>query len=252
LIPNDRPNDEDLGERAARVQSRIDAACVRAGRSPSEIKLIWVSKNHPRSRLVEAYTAGARLFGENRVQEVLEKFPLPENPETGKPLDYELHLIGHLQSNKARKALPLCAAIHSVDSPDLWQALNRLAGELGLTREVFLQVNTSGELQKSGFTAPGFLEVVATLPPAPHLRLMGLMTLGPAEGGPETARPCFQQLHRLLGELRAHPVLASRFPEARFLSMGMSGDFEVAVEEGAHYLRIGTALFGERSTGKVD
>ncbi len=235
-----------LRERAAEIQSRIRAACGRVGRDPAEIRLIWVSKNHPQARLVEACHAGARLFGENRVQEVLEKFPLPEDPETGKPLDYELHLIGHLQSNKARKALPLCAAVHSVDSPDLWQALDRIAGELGLRRDVFLQINTSRESQKSGFLPEDFLDVLAAFPLAPHLRLAGLMTLGPSEGGPEAARPCFRELRELLQKLRAHPVLAARFPEARFLSMGMSGDFEVAVEEGGHYLRIGTALFGER------
>ena len=220
------------------VQSRIHAACLRAGRDPAEIHLIWVSKNHPRERLLEAHAAGARLFGENRVQEVLEKFPLP--------LDYELHLIGHLQSNKVRKVLRLCSAIHSIDSPEIWQAVDRIAGELGLKRNVFLQVNTSRELQKSGFSADGFLEAVAVLPDAPNLRLLGLMTMGPTEGGGDATRRCFQELRRLLQGLEKHPILGPRFPEAHFLSIGMSGDFEMAVEEGAHFLRIGTALFGER------
>lgn len=232
---------------AAAVQARIQAACARSGRDPAEIRLIWVSKNHPREALFEAHEAGARLFGENRVQEVLEKFPLPPvNPRTGQPLDYELHLIGHLQRNKVRKVLRLCAAIHSIDSADLWQAVDRIAGEMDLKRDVFLQVNVSREPQKYGFSADGFLDAVAALPLSSNLRLAGLMTLGPAEGGIEAARSCFRELRGLLQTLRADPVLGPKFPEARRLSMGMSGDFETAVEEGAHFLRIGTALFGER------
>ncbi len=234
-------------ERAAEIQSRIEAACTRTGRDPSEIRLIWVSKNHPQERLIEAHAAGARIFGENRVQEVLEKFPLPQvNPITGQPFDYELHLIGHLQSNKVRKVLHLCSAIHSIDSPDLWETVNRLAGELNLKRDVFLQVNTSREPQKSGFPADGFLEVVAALSIAPHLRLVGLTTMGPADGNTEMTRACFRELRERLQSLRENAVLGARFPDARFLSMGMSGDFETAVEEGAHFLRIGTALFGKR------
>ncbi len=195
---------------------------------------------------MEAHAAGARLFGENRVQEVLEKFPLQPDPVTGKPLDYELHLIGSLQRNKVRKVLPLCSTIHSIDSPELWETVNRVAEELNLKPDVFLQVNTSRELQKSGFSADGFLDAVAALAPANHLRLVGLMTMGPADGNLEATRSCFRELRELLQTLHEHPVLGLRFPDAKFLSMGMSGDFEIAVEEGAHFLRIGTALFGER------
>ncbi len=231
---------------AEAVLSRIQSACARAKRDASEIRLIWVSKNHPQEKLIEAYAAGARLFGENRAQEVLEKFPLPSDP-TGKPLDYELHLIGHLQRNKVRKVLPLCTTIHSIDSTELWETTDRVAKEMNLRRDVLLQVNTSRESQKSGFPAESFLEAVAKLPSVSNIRLIGLMTMGPAEGDAEAARACFRELRELLRGLRENPLLGSRFPDARFLSMGMSGDFEIAVEEGAHFLRIGTALFGERT-----
>jgi pyridoxal phosphate enzyme (YggS family) len=234
----------DLKANAEAVLARIEAACRRANRDSAEIRLIWVGKNHPREKLLEAHALGGRLFGENRVQEALEKFPL--TAPDGSPLDHELHLIGHLQKNKVRKILPLCKAVHSVDSPELWQALDRVSGELGLCPDVFLQVNTSREPRKGGFAVENFVGAAAALPPAPNLRLVGLMTLGPLEGGPESARPCFRELRDLLDRLRNHPELESRFPDARFLSMGMSGDFEVAVEEGAHFLRIGTALLGAR------
>ncbi|HAP00055.1 MAG TPA: YggS family pyridoxal phosphate-dependent enzyme [Fibrobacteres bacterium] len=229
-------------DRSAEIQSRITSACQRVNRDPSEVRLIWVSKNHPQERLIDAYVAGARLFGENRVQEVLEKFPLP--PEQAP--EYGLHLIGHLQRNKVRKVLPLCTAIHSINSVELWEAVDRIAGELQLRPDVFLQVNTSQETQKSGFEPAGFLDAVAALPEALHLNLMGLMTMGPVEGGAEAARCCFRQLRELLEGLRGHAELSARFPNTRFLSMGMSGDFEVAVEEGAHFVRIGTSLFGSR------
>ncbi len=233
-----------FASRRARIEERLVAACRRANRDPQEIRVIWVSKNHPVSALIAAQAAGARLFGENRAQEVLEKFPL--RAADGTVLDHDLHFIGHLQRNKARKVLPLCTAVHSVDSAELWQTLERIAAELGIWREVFLQVNASAEPQKSGFAREGFLDAAAALPPAPHLRLVGLMTIGPA-GDPEAARPGFRALRECLHALHHQPALAARFPAARLLSMGMSGDFEMAVEEGAHYLRIGTALFGPRT-----
>lgn len=239
----DSPLTSTLSHNAAAIRARIDAACARANRNPTEVELIWVSKTHPVETLVAAHEAGAYLFGENRVQEVLEKFPLPAH-ENGTPRNYELHLIGSLQRNKVRKVLPLCTTIHSVDSLELWEAINRIAGELNVRRRVLIQVNTSGEVNKSGIAPEALLEVLATLPPAPHLDLVGLMTMGPVDGGAEAARPCFRQLSALLAEARArigdaHPLLSK-------LSMGMSGDFEVAVEEGAHYVRVGTALFGTR------
>jgi PLP dependent protein len=229
----------DLGRNRDAVEARIRAACGRAGRDPSGIRLIWVSKTHPRESILEALSLGARIFGENRVQEALEKFPLPE------PGAYELHLIGRLQKNKVRKILPLISAIHSVDSPDLLEAVDRIAGELGRRVDVFLQVNTSREPRKGGFEPDELSAWVRSLPrdaatrPWPHIRIVGLMTMGPLEGGPEMARPCFRELKALLASLRGHPAL----PDLAWLSMGMSGDFEIAIEEGADFLRVGTALF---------
>jgi pyridoxal phosphate enzyme (YggS family) len=213
------------------------------GRDAREVELIWVSKTHPVETILEAHEAGARIFGENRVQEVLEKFPLAR-PDGSPVEDYELHLIGSLQRNKVRKVLPLCTTIHSVDSAELWEAINRIAGEIGVRRRVLIQVNTSREANKSGVAPEALMDFIAALPAAPHLDLVGLMTMGPLEGGAEAARPGFRELAALLKDAQArfsdrHPLLAK-------LSMGMSGDFEIAVEEGAHYVRIGSALFGAR------
>jgi pyridoxal phosphate enzyme (YggS family) len=235
----------DLRRNRDAVESRLRAACIRAGRDPAEVTLIWVSKTHPRERIIEALALGARHFGENRVQEALEKFPLPASADSpADPAGYTLHLIGRLQKNKVRKILPLAGVIHSIDSLELLEAVDRIAGELGLRRDVYLQVNTSREPQKGGLE-PGDLPAVrAALKATPpkHLRLVGLMTMGPMEGGPEEARPCFRELRGHLADFRA----AGGFPEMVSLSMGMTGDFEVAIEEGSNVIRVGTGLFGHR------
>lgn len=240
-----------LSHNHADVLARIAAACARSGRDPHDqnngVALIWVSKTHPVETIVAANEIGARLFGENRVQEVLAKFPLPPRAEASGnpgPRDYELHLIGSLQRNKVRKVLPLCHTIHSVDTPELWEAINRIAGDIGVRRRVLIQVNTSREPNKSGVAPESLMDFMEDLPAAPHVDLVGLMTMGPLEGGPEAARPCFRELAELLAEARAR--FAARHPLLAKLSMGMSGDFEIAVEEGAHYVRVGTALFGGR------
>jgi pyridoxal phosphate enzyme (YggS family) len=225
------------------ILSRIAAAAARVHRDPHDVELIGVSKTHPVERILEAVDAGVRLLGENRVQEALDKFPLPPR-EDGTPRDYELHLIGSLQRNKVRKILPLCTTLHAVDSVELYEAINRITAELGVRRSVLLQVNTSREPNKSGFAPEAVLEVLETLPPAPHLDLIGFMTMGPVEGGPEAARPCFKELAALLATTKEK--FGDRYPLLAKLSMGMSGDFEIAVEEGAHYVRVGTALFGGR------
>lgn len=227
----------------AAIVARMEAACVRAGRSPKSVNLVWVSKTHPVEILLAACEAGAEIFGENRVQEVLEKFPLPPYPD-GKPRQVRLHLIGSLQRNKVRKVLPLCDAIHSIDGVELWQACDRIAGELDLRRDVFLQVNTSREAQKGGFAPEQFLATLAALPPAPNLRLIGLMTLAPMNGDLVAARACFKELRQMLEVARN--MHGTRFPLLNQLSMGMSGDFEIAIEEGATHIRVGTALFGHR------
>jgi pyridoxal phosphate enzyme (YggS family) len=242
-----------MKENFAAVDARIRAACARAGRDPADVRLIWVSKNHPREKAIEALSLGARIFGENRVQEALEKFPLP--PDAPGAPGHRLHLIGRLQKNKIRKILPLVSAIHSVDSVELLEAVNRIAGEEGLHPDVFLQVNTSREPAKGGFEPDTLLPALAALPPLPHLRIVGLMTMGPLEtpsgapAGPEEARACFRELKRLLQTARnqaAQNPAGAQLQDLAWLSMGMSGDFEVAIEEGADYIRVGTALFGAR------
>jgi len=238
-----------LAENFRSVDARIRAACARAGRDHSEVRLIWVSKNHPQAKVLEARALGARIFGENRVQEALEKFPLPGIAAE----DYELHLIGRLQKNKVRKILPLASAFHSVDSGDLLAAVDRIAGELGLRRDVFLQVNTSREPAKGGFEPAALLPFLAALPPLPNIRLVGLMTMGPLEtpagdpAGPEEARRCFRELRGLLQAARAASAPGGPLHDFAWLSMGMTGDFEAAIEEGAHFVRIGTGLFGARA-----
>lgn len=245
-----------LKENLLAVDGRIRAACARAGRDPVDVRLIWVSKNHPRDRLVEAMGLGARIFGENRVQEVLEKFPLPAPesyaPDTRPPI---LHFIGRMQKNKIRKVLPLAAAIHSIDSLDLLAAVDRVSGEIGVRTDIFLQVNTSREPAKGGFEPETLLSTLGALPPLPHVRLVGLMTMGPLEtasgepAGPEDARRCFRELAAMLEAARAQsayggPVPLGQLKDLAWLSMGMTGDFEVAIEEGAHFVRIGAGLFG--------
>jgi pyridoxal phosphate enzyme (YggS family) len=242
-----------LQENHREIDRRIRAACARAGRDPADVRLIWVSKNHPRERLVEAAALGARLFGENRVQEALEKFPLPAPgnlPGTPAP---ELHFIGRLQKNKIRKVLPLAAAIHSIDSVELLEAVDRIAGELGRRPDVFLQVNTSREPAKGGFEPEALIPALAALPVLRHARIVGLMTMGPLEtpdgkpAGPEEARRCFRELASMLQLARAMAVPGGPLKDLAWLSMGMTGDFEAAIEEGAHFIRVGTGLFGART-----
>jgi pyridoxal phosphate enzyme (YggS family) len=198
------------------------------------VTLLAVSKTVPPERLVEAIAAGQLLFAENRVQEA--------EPKIARVPGATWHLVGHLQSNKARRALELFEVIGSVDSLELAQRLDRLAGELGRERvSVYVQVNVDADPAKEGF-APERLETdLPALAGLPHLELLGLMTVGQLVPDPEQARPTFVRLRELSGRLRlAEPRLGAG------LSMGMSDDFEVAVEEGATLVRVGRALFGER------
>lgn len=251
---------EILSLNLAHVEARIEAACKRSGRNRSEINLIWVSKNNPQAKLLLAAKLGAKIFGENRVQEVLEKFPLPLT-DSSTPA---LHFIGRLQKNKIRKILASVSAIHSIDSVDLLLSVNRIAEELKVTPEVFLQINTSREIAKGGFEPESIAEEFSKIPLLSHLRIVGLMTMGPvaAENLDELslARNCFRELKQILlhyqGSLLPPPspegdrhasvnaLVPSPFQDLRWLSMGMTGDFEVAIEEGAHFIRVGTGLFG--------
>ncbi len=231
------PAASSIADRLAAIRERIAAAARSAGRDPSSILLIAVSKTFPIEAVREAYAAGHRDFGENKVQEGLQKIV------TSADLPIRWHLLGHLQTNKARKAAPAFATIHSVDSVDLLRKLDAAAAEAGRTPELLIQVDLAGEATKFGVApaeVPPLLEAAAALTSA---RVVGLMMLPPIPESPEDARPYFKRLRALRDEWLAAGVPA---PMLRELSMGMSADFEVAVQEGSTMVRVGTAIFGSR------
>jgi pyridoxal phosphate enzyme (YggS family) len=230
-----------ISQNIAEVRDRIAAAASRAGRPPEEIVLMAVSKTHPPEQIREAYNAGLRLFGENRVQEFAGKAQaLTDLAEA------EWHMIGHLQTNKAAKAAELFVAVDSVDSVKLAEKLDAAARFVGHKLGVLVEINVGGESAKSG-VAPDSRELEELLQAAPRLEALefrGLMTVLPFTDNPEEARPYFRKL-RDLQETIAKRRLPSITMNA--LSMGMSHDFEVAIEEGSTCIRVGTAIFGERS-----
>jgi len=216
------------------IRHKISASARRAGRDPSSVRLVAVSKTHPAGAVVDAAATGQTVFGESRVQEARDKIPAC-------PTGLEWHFIGHLQKNKVRQALPLFSFFHSIDSTALAEAVNRIAGETGQKVEGLLEVNVSGEGTKHGFTPDQLRAEFPALGKLPHLRIRGLMTMAPYSDNPEDARPFFRALRELRDELQsAH---GHSLPE---LSMGMSGDFEPAVEEGATLVRVGSSIFGAR------
>ncbi len=224
----------------ATIRERIEAAARRSGRDPDDITLVAVCKTFPAVAIVEAYEAGQRLFGENRVQEFADKFP-----QLAGLKDAEFHMIGHLQSNKAARAVEIFHAVDSIDSAKLAQRLNDAAQKLGKTLDVLIEINVGGEEAKSGL-APDSPEIDAILSQAPawtNLRIRGLMTVPPYTDDPEDARPYFRKLRELRDRLAARNLPSVNFDT---LSMGMSHDFEVAIEEGSTCVRIGTAIFGVR------
>lgn len=225
----------EIGPALDRVRERIAAACRAAGRSPDEVRLLLASKTQPEERILEARDAGASLFGENRVQELVRKArALGELP-------IEWHMIGHLQTNKVRQVLDWAQVIESVDRPSLVDALARELEKRDARVKVYLQVNTSGEETKSG-VAPEEAEALARrIVETGRLELEGLMTIARYTPDPEGARPCFRLLAQVRDRLRAQGL-----GELPALSMGMSGDLEVAIEEGATVVRVGSAVFGER------
>ena len=229
-----------ISENIARVHERIEAAARRASRSANEIALMAVTKTFPHERIREAYDAGLRLFGENRVQEFAVKAADLENLR-----EAEWHMIGHLQTNKAAKAAELFAAVDSVDSVKLAEKLDAVARRLGKKLGVLIEINVGGEGAKSG-VAPESGDLEQLLLEAPALEALefrGLMTVPPFTDDPEGARPFFRKLR----ELR-DAIAKRKLPQVSMeqLSMGMSHDFEVAIEEGSTCVRIGTAIFGER------
>ena len=235
--PAGSPDSPEVAGRLAAVQSRIAAACRRAGRPPDGVVLIGVSKTHPAPALEAAFRAGLRSFGENRVQEAAGKAAELTH------LDIDWHLIGPLQTNKVKAALDVFRTVHSVDRLRVAEALEREAAARGLRIPAFLEVNLGGEESKHGFSPEGLAEAVRPLADYEHLRVSGLMAIPPPGDSPEDSRLWFQRLRALRDDLAGRPEWAG-FPG--WLSMGMSDDFEVAVEEGATHVRVGTALFGRR------
>ena len=231
-----KPFETILGE----VKSRIAAACERVGRDPSEVEIIAVTKTHGAEVVKEAWDAGLRIVGENKVQEAAWKKPVSV---TG-PM---WHLIGHLQSNKVRKALELFDFFHSVDTAALADRMNAIAQDTGAAPHILLEVNVSGEKSKSGMKPDDVEPTVRhIMENCPRLTVEGLMTMAPFSENPEDARPYFRRLRELRDA--TEKSLGVGLPR---LSMGMSGDYEVAVEEGATWVRLGTVLFGERPKVKA-
>lgn len=218
------------------VKKRLDAAARRAGRDSAEVRLVAVSKTVPLVRLQEAVAVGQTLFGENYLQEAQPKIAALGNAA-------HWHFVGHLQTKKAKGVVGLFELIHSVDRLKLAQALDQAAAGLGRVQDILIQVNLAGEASKSGADPDDVADLLKEIGKLPHLRVMGLMTMPPWLDDPERVRPYFRALRELRDRLQELCLSASGLPE---LSMGMTGDFEVAVEEGATLVRVGTAIFGGR------
>ncbi len=227
---------ETVGERYRQVSGRVAAAARRAGRDPGAVRLVVVTKTQTPERVRATYDAGARVFGENYVQEAAAKIDVL-------PRDAEWHMIGHLQSNKARKAVDLFSWIHTVDRPSVGRALERAAGGAGGRVDVLLQVNVAGEASKSGASPDEAITLARRAGEWPHLQIRGLMAIPPFRADPEDARADFRALRALADRIREMGLPGVAMDE---LSMGMSHDFEVAIEEGATWVRVGSAIFGPR------
>lgn len=228
------------------VRGRIDAACERSGRSPEEVTLIAVSKTKPFSDIMEARAAGVIHFGENYVQELMQKQEqFAAGGETG-PIQW--HMIGHLQRNKVKYLIGRTALIHSVDSVPLAEQIEKEAAKKGQTVRILLEVNAAREESKWGFDFQSVFPAAGEISAFPHVRVLGLMTSAPYTEDPETNRLYFRDLSACAREMAAAKLLSVSDSNFRgpVLSMGMSGDYEVAVEEGATMVRVGTGIFGRR------
>ena len=225
-----------IAENIRSVEQRIQAACARAGRSRDEVTLICVTKTMPVTDLQEAYDEGQRNFGENRVQEITEKHPLL-------PDDIRWHMIGHLQRNKVKYLMDRVVMIHSVDSVALARTISKEAVKAGRTMDILLEVNAAGEESKFGLSYEEVLPLVREIAPLPGIHICGLMTVAPYTDDPETNREFFKKLRDLSVDIDQQSI---DNVSMHTLSMGMTGDFEVAIEEGATHIRVGTAIFGKR------
>jgi hypothetical protein len=223
-------------ERVDGIRQRIAEACDRCGRDPGQVVLLGASKSQPLGRMLEAWSAGVTVFGENRVQEAMAKMPcLPE--------EVDWHLIGPLQTNKVKKVVPRFSTVHSIDRIKLARALDQEAQRIDRIVDGFLEVNLGAEETKHGFLPDDLPQAAELLASLRSVRLVGLMAIPPHETEPEAIRTWFRQLRRLRDDLR--PTLGWQGSPG-CLSMGMSQDFEIAIEEGATHVRVGTALFGPR------
>lgn len=223
-----------IAEYLEAIHGRMADACTRSGRKPEAVELLAVSKTFPVEVIEEAVSAGQTLFGENKVQELLAKQP-------ALPSRLRWHIIGHLQSNKVRKVLPVVQAIHSVDSVELARDINRIGAELGLFPKVYLEVNVAAESTKYGFKPAALKQQLEELYAFDRLEIQGLMCIPPFEPNAELSRKYFVFLRGLRDELEK--IGGAPLPR---LSMGMSHDFEIAIEEGSTIVRVGSAIFGSR------
>lgn len=228
-----------IRQRLTGTKERIEAAARAAGRDPAEVRLLLATKTVPPEKVRVAIEAGADLVGENRVQEVRPKY------EALADLEYERHFIGHLQSNKVNALVPYVSCIESLDRLSLADRLQKRLEREGETREVLIQVNTSGEESKFGIDPAGAIEFVREVASRDALRVRGLMTIGLFAEDPEASRPSLRALRDTAERVREEAIAGVEMAE---LSMGMSGDLEVAIEEGATIVRVGSAVFGERQT----
>ena len=226
-----------VAENLEQVRKNIELACRKAGRDPKEVTLISVSKTKPVSMLQEAYDAGSRDFGENKVQEIMDKVPQL-------PSDIRWHMIGHLQRNKVKYIVDKVALIHSVDSLRLAETIEHEAARHNVTVPVLIEVNVAQEESKFGLKTEEVLSLVESVAVFPHIHIEGLMTIAPYVEDPEENRGIFCQLKKLSVDIAAKNI---NNVNMSVLSMGMTGDYQVAVQEGATMVRVGTGIFGERN-----
>lgn len=226
-----------LADNLKEVQEKIDESCRACGRDSREVTLVAVSKTKPVELLMEAYEAGARVFGENKVQEILDKYDKM-------PADVQWHMIGHLQRNKVKYIIDKVAMIHSVDSLRLAQTIEQEAAKKDVVMKILLEVNVAEEESKFGLRMDEVIPLLQEIASFPHLQVAGLMTIAPMTDNPEENRVFFQKLKKLSVDINSKNI---NNITVSVLSMGMTGDYEVAVQEGATMVRVGTGIFGERN-----
>lgn len=233
-----------LSERISSVFKKITAAALRTGRDPQEIKLIAVTKSQPIDKIKEASQLGLRIFGESRVQEAKAKIEALREFIDQWKMNIEWHMIGHLQSNKAKDAVRLFEIIHSVDSEKLALIINKEAEKINKIQRILIQVKLSDEPSKHGVSIEKIEDLIELCTKLPNIKVEGLMTIPPYSENPEESRPYFRKLRQI------KEILSQKNYHLNELSMGMSNDFEIAIEEGATMVRIGTAIFGERTINR--